>query len=79
MQKQDITVETFTNGAEAAMGADIITTATSDKVMANIVSDNMVFQGVHINAIGGGLSGQNRASKGSAIARRCFCRTCRTD
>lgn len=63
MQQQDINVETFTNGTEAAMGADIITTATSDKVMANIVSDNMVFKGVHINAIGGDCQGKTELQK----------------
>ena len=44
---------------EAAIeGADVITTATADKNMATILTDNMVGAGVHINAIGGDCPGK---------------------
>jgi ornithine cyclodeaminase len=44
---------------EAAMdGADIITTCTADKQYATILTDNMVGEGVHINAIGGDCPGK---------------------
>jgi ornithine cyclodeaminase len=44
---------------EAAIeGAGIITTCTADKQYATILTDNMVGQGVHINAIGGDCPGK---------------------
>jgi len=46
------------SAADAAIGADIITTATADKRMATVVSNEMVGAGVHINAIGGDCPGK---------------------
>lgn len=47
------------SSAEAAVeGADIITTATADKQLATILTDNMVGSGLHINAIGGDCPGK---------------------
>lgn len=43
---------------EAIEGADVITTATADKDMQTILTDNMVGAGVHINAIGGDCPGK---------------------
>ncbi|MEM8799770.1 MAG: ornithine cyclodeaminase [Pseudomonadota bacterium] len=43
---------------EAVEGADIITTATADKQLATILTDNMVGPGVHINAVGGDCPGK---------------------
>lgn len=44
---------------EAAIeGAQVITTATADKDMQTILTDNMVGAGVHINAIGGDCPGK---------------------
>jgi ornithine cyclodeaminase len=43
---------------EAVLGADIITTATADKKLATILSDNMVGAGVHLNAVGGDCPGK---------------------
>jgi ornithine cyclodeaminase len=40
------------------LGAQIITTCTADKQYATILSDNMVGEGVHINAIGGDCPGK---------------------
>jgi ornithine cyclodeaminase len=45
--------------AEAAMeGAEIVTTCTADKQYATILTDNMVGNGIHINAIGGDCPGK---------------------
>ena len=45
--------------AESAVeGAQIITTATADKQLATILTDNMVGAGVHLNAIGGDCPGK---------------------
>ncbi len=43
---------------EAVLGADIITTVTADKTNATILNDNMVGEGVHINAVGGDCPGK---------------------
>ncbi|MEI5681613.1 MULTISPECIES: ornithine cyclodeaminase [unclassified Mesorhizobium] len=43
---------------EAVLGADIITTATADKKLATILSDNMVGAGMHLNAVGGDCPGK---------------------
>jgi len=46
-------------GAEAAVeGADIITTCTADKQNATILTDNLVGDGTHINAVGGDCPGK---------------------
>jgi ornithine cyclodeaminase len=47
-----------TTPEEAIEGAQVITTATADKDMATILTDNMVGAGVHINAIGGDCPGK---------------------
>ncbi len=43
---------------EAMLGAQIITTCTADKKNATVLSDNMVGNGVHIDAIGGDCPGK---------------------
>ena len=43
---------------EAVTGAQIITTCTADKQFATILTDNMVGNGQHINAIGGDCPGK---------------------
>jgi ornithine cyclodeaminase len=43
---------------EAIEGAQVITTATADKDVQTILTDNMVGAGVHINAIGGDCPGK---------------------
>lgn len=44
--------------AEAVRGADIVTTCTADKRNAIILTDDLVAQGMHINAIGGDCPGK---------------------
>jgi len=48
---------------EAAKGADIVTTVTADKLCATILTDEMVENGVHINAIGGDCPGKTELEK----------------
>ncbi len=43
---------------EAILGAQILTTVTADKRRAQILSDNMVGAGVHVNAVGGDCPGK---------------------
>jgi ornithine cyclodeaminase len=53
-----LNVTMCTTPEEAIEGAQVITTATADKDMATILTDNMVGAGVHINAIGGDCPGK---------------------
>ncbi|WP_306045211.1 ornithine cyclodeaminase [Nioella sp. MMSF_3534] len=55
---QGLTVVTCATPEEAMEGAEIITTCTADKQYATILNDNMVGEGVHINAIGGDCPGK---------------------
>lgn len=51
--------------AEQSMeGAQIVTTCTADKQYATILTDNMVGNGVHINAIGGDCPGKTELAPG---------------
>ena len=43
---------------DAVLGAQIVTTVTADKQYATILTDNMVGNGIHINAIGGDCPGK---------------------
>ncbi|MEM6588386.1 MAG: ornithine cyclodeaminase [Pseudomonadota bacterium] len=52
------------SAAEAMEGAQIITTCTADKQCATILTDNMVGEGVHINAIGGDCPGKTELAAG---------------
>jgi ornithine cyclodeaminase len=47
-----------TSAADAARGADIITTVTADKTKATIVTPDMVTPGMHINGVGGDCPGK---------------------
>ncbi|WP_083431406.1 ornithine cyclodeaminase [Nioella sediminis] len=55
---QGLTVVQCATPEEAMEGAEIITTCTADKQYATILNDNMVGEGVHINAIGGDCPGK---------------------
>lgn len=46
------------SAAEAARGADILTTATADKRNATIVTPDMLAPGLHLNAVGGDCPGK---------------------
>ena len=53
------------SSAEDAMeGAQIITTCTADKQYATILTNNMIGEGVHINAIGGDCPGKTELAPG---------------
>lgn len=46
------------SAAEAAAGADIVTTCTADKTNATILTADMIEPGMHLNAIGGDCPGK---------------------
>ncbi|WP_133485835.1 ornithine cyclodeaminase [Aliiroseovarius marinus] len=58
-----LTVVPCASGEESMEGAQIITTCTADKQYATILTDNMIGEGVHINAIGGDCPGKTELHK----------------
>ncbi|MGB5869321.1 MAG: ornithine cyclodeaminase [Albidovulum sp.] len=57
---------------EAIEGAEIITTVTADKLLATILTDNMVGAGVHINAIGGDCPGKTELHRDILLRSEIF-------
>ena len=57
---------------EAVLGADIITTVTADKTNATILTDNMIGEGVHINAVGGDCPGKTELHRDILTRSRIF-------
>ncbi|MDR1828274.1 MAG: ornithine cyclodeaminase [Methylobacteriaceae bacterium] len=53
-----LTLVACRSAEEAVEGAEIITTVTADKNCNTILTDNLVGQGVHINAVGGDCPGK---------------------
>jgi ornithine cyclodeaminase len=60
------------SAAEAARGADIVTTVTADKRNAVIVSPDMLAPGMHLNAVGGDCPGKTELHRGVLEAARVF-------
>lgn len=58
LKAQGFDVIVCLSAEDAVEGADIITTCTADKQYATILTDNMVGNGQHINAIGGDCPGK---------------------
>lgn len=58
LKGRGLNVVTCASAEEAMEGAQIITTCTADKQYATILTDNMIGDGVHINAIGGDCPGK---------------------
>lgn len=63
MDEAGFTITRARDAQDAVIGAQIITTCTADKKRAKILTDNMVGQGVHINAIGGDCPGKTELEK----------------
>jgi len=58
-----LNIVSCTSSQDAVSGAEIITTCTADKQYATILTDNMIGDGVHINAIGGDCPGKTELHK----------------
>jgi ornithine cyclodeaminase len=58
LQLQDLTVIRCGSTAEAARGADIVTTVTADKCNATVLTPEMIEPGMHLNAVGGDCPGK---------------------
>lgn len=65
-------VTTCDSAQEAVMSAGIITTVTADKTNATILTDNMVGEGVHINAVGGDCPGKTELHRDILTRARIF-------
>ncbi|THD82903.1 ornithine cyclodeaminase [Aliigemmobacter aestuarii] len=59
-----LTVTPCRTAEEAIMGAQVVTTCTADKQYATILTDNMIGEGVHINAVGGDCPGKTELAPG---------------
>jgi ornithine cyclodeaminase len=57
---------------EAVSGADIITTVTADKKNATILTDNMIGEGIHINAVGGDCPGKTELHRDIVLRSEIF-------
>lgn len=55
---QGFSVTSCQSAEDAMVGAQIVTTVTADKQCATILTDNMVGDGVHVNAVGGDCPGK---------------------
>ena len=53
-----LAVTPVASSADAARGADIVTTCTADKALATILTPDLVEPGMHINAVGGDCPGK---------------------
>ncbi len=58
VQLPAVHITVCSSAADAAQGADIVTTVTADKTNATIVSRAMVQPGMHLNAVGGDCPGK---------------------
>jgi len=64
LSEHGLTVVRCDSAEQSMEGAQIITTCTADKQYATILNDNMVGNGVHINAIGGDCPGKTELAPG---------------
>ncbi len=65
-------VTTCATKEEVMDGAEIVTTCTADKQYATILTDNMVGQGIHINAIGGDCPGKTELHRDILLRSSIF-------
>ena len=72
LSKENIDIDVFKSSEEAVQGADIITTCTADKQYATILTDNMVGNSLHINAIGGDCPGKTEIHKDILLRSEIF-------
>ncbi|GHE99694.1 ornithine cyclodeaminase [Aliiroseovarius zhejiangensis] len=72
LQGTGLTVVPCKTGEESMEGAQIITTCTADKQYATILTDNMIGEGVHINAIGGDCPGKTELHRDILLRSKIF-------
>ena len=72
MDGQGFTITRCNDTHDAVKRADVITTCTADKKRAKILTENMVGQGIHINAIGGDCPGKTELEKSILLKSDIF-------
>ncbi|MGM7679655.1 ornithine cyclodeaminase [Microbacterium sp. A94] len=65
-------IDAASSAADAARGADIITTCTADKQLATVLHDADVAAGMHVNAIGGDCPGKTELDPAILDRARVF-------
>lgn len=68
----DLGVIVCASAADAARGADVVTTATADKTRATILTPEMTGRGMHVNAVGGDCPGKTELHPGVLGAASVF-------
>ncbi|MCY6383100.1 ornithine cyclodeaminase [Hoeflea prorocentri] len=63
LSRHGLDIAICASAQDAVAGADIVTTVTADKQCATILTDNMVGEGLHINAVGGDCPGKTELHK----------------
>jgi len=58
MRRYDLKLERCNSAKEAVLGADIITTCTACKANVDVLKNEWIDEGVHINALGGDTIGK---------------------
>jgi len=72
LAKTGLKVVSCRSSQEAMEGVQVVTTCTADKQYATILSDNMIGEGVHINAIGGDCPGKTELHKDILLRSEIF-------
>jgi len=72
MNGKGFTITRCESTQDAVKRADVITTCTADAGHATILSENMVGQGMHINAIGGDCPGKTELDKAILLKSDIF-------
>jgi ornithine cyclodeaminase len=72
LQGHGLRVVSCATAEEAILGAQVVTTATADKRLATILSDNMVGAGVHLNAVGGDSPGKTELAREILLRSEIF-------
>ncbi|QPC85638.1 ornithine cyclodeaminase [Mesorhizobium sp. NBSH29] len=72
LQGYGFDIDCVASAQEAVEGAHIITTVTADKRSATILTDNMVGNGVHINAVGGDCPGKTELHRDILLRSSIF-------
>ncbi|MCY0150037.1 ornithine cyclodeaminase [Hoeflea sp. G2-23] len=72
LAKTGLKVVSCRSSQEAMEGAQVVTTCTADKQYATILTDNMIGEGVHINAIGGDCPGKTELHKDILLRSEIF-------
>ncbi|MCP5270683.1 MAG: ornithine cyclodeaminase [Burkholderiaceae bacterium] len=69
---QGLAMQVCRSAADAAQGADVVTTVTADKTRATIVTPAMLAPGRHFNAVGGDCPGKTELHPDVLRAARVF-------